>query len=455
MQDIAQEGKVVARIDGKVVFVSVALPGDVCSIQIIKSKKDFAEARVLEIETPSPHRVQPFCSHFGECGGCKWQDLNYTTQLAYKHQTAVEAIRRIGKTEPLEVRTILACEQQQYYRNKLEYTFSNKRWRTRAEMHQPASDKPDQALGFHVSFLFDKIVDVDTCYMQPDPSNAIRRAVRDFCLSAGYSFFDLRKQEGLMRNLIIRTSSSGQVMVIVSFHEDQPEPISLLMEMLRTTFPSITSLYYVVNTKGNDTIHDLPLVLYAGSAAITEQMEDLRLLVSPKSFFQTNALQALRLYQVVREFAGLQGREHVYDLYTGTGSIALFLARQAARVTGLEYVEAAVEDARQNALFNNIGNTAFFAGDMKELLSPAFMERQGRPDVVITDPPRAGMHENVVKQLLEAAPQKIVYVSCNPATQARDILLLKDQYEATLMQPVDMFPHTHHIENVLLLSKRP
>lgn len=453
--DIANDGKAVARVEGKVIFISGALPGDVADIQITKSKKDWAEARTIQITKKSEHRVDAFCKHFGECGGCKWQDLNYETQLFYKHKTAVEAIRRIGKTEPKEIFHIIGCTEEKYYRNKLEFTFSNKKWWTKKEL-QTRNDAAESAnaLGFHVMFLFDKIVDVEHCWMQSSPSNEIRIAVKKFCDENNFSFFDLRAQVGLMRNLIIRTTSTGETMVIVCFHENDKEKILMLMNFLKEKFPEITSLNFVINEKRNDTIFDLPVINFSGNEIIVEQLEDFKFRISPKSFFQTNTLQALNLYRVVRDFAGLTGKELVYDLYTGTGSIALFVSKLAKKIIGIEQVEAAIEDAKLNAELNKIEHVEFFAGDMKDALSDKFINELGMPDVVITDPPRAGMHEDVVKKLFNMAPQKIVYVSCNPATQARDILLLTEKYEVVKMQPVDMFPHTHHIENVLLLERK-
>lgn len=447
--EMAAEGKCVARHHDKVIFVDYAAPEDVADLRIIKNKKSFAQAVPVKFHHYSRHREQPFCEHFGVCGGCKWQHINYQTQLKYKAKQVKDNLERIGKIPLPEINPILASANQTYYRNKLEFTFSDKRWLLAEEMDNPGSP---EALGFHIPGRFDKIIDVKHCHLQPDPSNQIRIEIKKYALENNLSFFNIMKQEGFLRNLIIRTSANGDLMVILQvFHQD--DALRGLLDHLVKKFPQITSLYYVINPKGNETFHDLELVNYSGKPYITEVMEDLTFRVGPKSFFQTNSAQALELYKLVREFAGLTGKEIVYDLYTGTGTIANFVARQASKVVGLEYVPMAIEDAKVNSSINGISNTAFFAGDIKDLLTEDFLKINGRPDVLITDPPRAGMHTNVTEMILKAAPEKIVYVSCNPATQARDLALLDQKYKVTAVQPVDMFPHTHHVENVVLLVR--
>lgn len=452
--EMAAEGKCIAKHNDKVIFVEKVAPGDVVDLRIFKNKKSFAFAQATHFYEYSPLRAEPFCSHFGVCGGCKWQHINYDTQLFYKAKQVKDSFERIAKIPIPEVQPILPAEQKQYYRNKLEYTFSNNRWLTREEMQD---DKPTElnALGFHIPEMFDKIVDIQHCYLQAEPSNAIRLELRNFALANGLSFYDIRKQVGLLRILIIRTASTtGQVMVIVQFGEDNAEDIAAVMNNLAHVFPQLTSLQYVINTKGNDTFHDLEVHCFKGVPYITEQMEGLEFRVGAKSFYQTNSLQAYELYKITRDFAQLKGTELVYDLYTGTGTIANFIARACRKVIGVEYVPSAIEDAKVNSQINGISNAEFFAGDMKDLLNSDFVALHGKPDVVITDPPRAGMHEDVIKMLLQMRPAKIVYVSCNPATQARDAALLHELYEVTAIKPVDMFPHTHHVENVILMELR-
>ena len=452
--NVAAEGKSIAKVDGLTVFVPFAVPGDVVDIQLTRKRKSFAEGRVVRFEKQSGKRIEPFCEYFGTCGGCKWQMLPYEEQLLSKQQQVVDNLTRIGKVELPEISPILGAPDTQFYRNKLEFTFSNKRWLTAEEITSDTEFKQMNGLGFHIPGMFDKVLDINKCWLMDDLSNRIRNSVREFALRHDFSFFDIRKQHGLLRTLIVRNSSIGEWMVIVSFFEDDKEKREMLLNHLVESFPEITSLQYVINQKGNDTITDQDIIVWKGEDAIYEEMEGLRFKIGPKSFYQTNSQQAYNLYKVAREFAGLCGHELVYDLYTGTGTIANFVARNAKKVVGIEYVEEAIEDAKVNASINNIDNTLFFAGDMKDILNREFIETHGQPDVIITDPPRAGMHNDVIDTILFASPGKIVYVSCNPATQARDLELLDAQYKVTRVQPVDMFPHTHHVENVVLLEKR-
>ncbi len=451
IERIASEGKCVGHHDGKVVFVANVAPGDVVDVRITRGKSSFMEGEAVHFHEYSKDRVEPFCSHFGTCGGCKWQHIDYTLQKEYKRQQVVDQFQRIAKVPIPEVMPILGSAKTQYYRNKLDFTFSNSRWLTREEINSGAEFERN-ALGFHIPKMFDKIIDIDHCYLQGGISNEVRNSLRDFARANQLSFYDIRNQKGLLRNLIIRTTSTGQTMVIVQFGENDPQGIRLVMEFLDGKFPDITSLLYVVNTKGNETFHDLELVTFAGLPYIEEEMEGLRFRIGPKSFYQTNSEQAYELYKVARDFAELQGDEVVYDLYTGTGTIANFVAKNAKQVIGVEYVEAAIEDARLNSQINGIENTLFYAGDMKDILTDEFVARHAQPDVVITDPPRAGMDEKVVQMLLRLEAPKIVYVSCNPATQARDLALLGESYQVEKIQPVDMFPQTFHVENVVLLT---
>lgn len=454
IKGVAAEGKAVARVNDLVVFVPFAAPGDVADIKLTRKKNSYAEGKITSIKEYSPFRVEPKCSHFGVCGGCKWQHLDYSKQIEYKQQQVVDNLTRIGKVTLPEVSPIMGSQKQYYYRNKLEFTFSNRSWLTKEELDSQQEFTSRDALGFHIPGMFDKVLDIKECHLQDDISNKIRLSIREFSLKEGYSFYDLRAQVGDMRGIIIRTASTGEIMLIVIFATDDNSKISSMMQHIADEFPQITSLLYVVNQKCNDTINDLPIMVWSGKDHIIEQMEDLKFKVGPKSFYQTNSEQAYRLYSVVRDFASLTGNEFVYDLYTGTGTIANFVAKQAKRVIGIEYVPEAIEDAKVNSDINNIENTYFIAGDMKDILTNEFVEKNGRPDVIITDPPRAGMHEDVVNVILSAAPDKIVYVSCNPATQARDAAMLESAYKITKVQPVDMFPHTHHVENVLLFEKR-
>ena len=451
--DIGAKGKAIAKVDDFVTFVSKGLPGDIADIQLTRRRKSWQEGRVVKIHTYSEKRTEPFCKHFGVCGGCRWQDLQYSEQLFYKQKEVTDTLQRVGGLEFPPVHPIMASAREKHYRNKLEYTFSNRRWLSDEEVQSGKEFGDRDGLGFHVPGMFDKVIDLDECFLQPEPSNSIRLAVREFVRENGLSFYDLKNGGGLLRNLIIRNSAAGEVMVILVFYEPDEEPRQALLDHIRERFPDITSLMYCINRKANDTIGDQEILLHSGRDHILEEMEDLKFRVGPKSFFQTNSLQALELYRKVREFASLTGSELVYDLYTGTGTIGLFLASQAKKVTGIEYVEDAVRDAGVNAELNGISNASFHAGDMKDILSSEFIRKHGKPDVLITDPPRAGMHENVVKAMLEAAPHRIVYVSCNPATQARDLQLLSDKYRILEVQPVDMFPHTFHVENIVKLER--
>jgi len=453
IEDVAAEGKAIARHNDMVVFVPFAVPGDVVDLQVLKMRKRYMEAKVVHVHSYSETRIPAFCKHFGVCGGCKWQILPYSEQLKYKQQQVVDALYRIGKIELPEIQPILPSQKTTYYRNKLEYTFSSSRWLSFEEMDNPSKDL--NALGFHIPKLFDKILDIEQCHLQAEPSNSIRLAIKEFAVKQGYSFYNQRNHEGFLRNLIIRTSTTGEVMVIMVFGENMKKEIAELLDFVKERFASeISSLMYVINSKWNDSYADLEVFPYSGNDHIFETMEDLKFRIGPKSFYQTNSDQAYQLYKIVREFAGLSGEELVYDLYTGTGTIACFVAHQAKKVVGIEYIDEAVKDAYINAELNKLDNVSFFAGDMKDILNESFIRGHGAPDVIITDPPRAGMHESVVKVLLLANPQKIVYVSCNPATQARDLELLDINYKVTRVMPVDMFPHTHHVENIVLLEKR-
>jgi 23S rRNA (uracil1939-C5)-methyltransferase len=452
VENFAAEGKSLARLDGKVLFIEKAVPGDVVDVQILKKKKNYLEGIAVKIHEYSKLRAEPFCQHFGVCGGCKWQDVSYHTQLQQKHQQVADQLSKIGKVELPEIEGILPSANTVFYRNKLEYTFSNNRWLTKEEI-ATGKEFERNALGFHVPGRFDKIVDIQTCYLQPEPSNTIRNLVREFALRKNLTFFDLKEQHGFLRNLIIRTSNTGGLMVILQvFHKS--EALVEVLDYLYSTVPAITSLNYIINEKKNETFQDQEVVCYKGDPFIVEELEGLKFRIGPKSFFQTNADQAYHLYKIARDFAQLKGDEVVYDLYTGTGTIANFVARQAKKVIGLEYVEMAIEDAKINSSINNITNTVFYSGDMKDLLKDELFAKEGRPDLIITDPPRAGMHEDVVKMINQSGAKKVVYVSCNPATQARDLALMDPFFEVTKVKPVDMFPHTYHVENIVLLERR-
>ena len=455
--DVAAEGKAVAKVNELVIFVPYVVPGDVVDLQVKRKKNHYAEAVAVKFHEKSPLRTEPFCSHFGVCGGCKWQCLSYEEQLKYKQKQVFDNLTRIGKVELPEFRPILGSEKTRFYRNKLEFTFSNKRWLTEEEVKQDVKYDQMNAVGFHIPGAFDKVLAIDKCWLQDDISNQIRNAVRDYAYAHNFPFFDLRTQEGLLRNIMIRTSSTGELMVVLQCKVTDDEgrrKMEEILQFMADSFPQITSLMYVINNKCNDTIGDLDVEVFKGNDHIFEEMEGLRFKVGPKSFYQTNSEQAYTLYKVARNFAGLTGNELVYDLYTGTGTIANFVSGQARQVIGIEYVPEAIEDAKVNSALNGIDNTLFYAGDMKDILTNDFIAEHGRPDVIITDPPRAGMHNDVIDVILAAEPKRIVYVSCNPATQARDLQLLDGKYKVTAVQPVDMFPHTHHVENVVQLERR-
>lgn len=452
--DVAAEGNALARVDEMVVFIPFGAPGDVVDLKLTKKKKNYAESRILRMVRPGEIRTEPRCSHFTVCGGCKWQHLPYEYQLKCKQQQVVDCIQRIAKVQAPEISPIIGSENIWEYRNKMEYTFSNKKWLTFEQLNSGEEFSDRDAAGFHITGAFDKVLDIEACHLQDDLGNRIRLFIKDHGKKHGLSFYDLRAQKGFLRTLMIRIASTGEVMAVMVFGEDDKPAINNLLEAVKTNFPEITSLMYVVNLKVNDTIGDQDVILFSGRDFIEEEMEGLRFRIGPKSFYQTNSRQAYRLYSVARDFAGLTGNELVYDLYTGTGTIANFVARQSSKVIGIEYVPEAIEDAKVNSKVNGLDNTEFFAGDMKDILTDEFVERHGRPDVMIVDPPRAGMHEDVVKVILNAEPKRIVYVSCNPATQARDLALLDSKYRLTAIQPVDMFPHTAHVENVVRLELR-
>ena len=452
--DIGAEGNALARVDNLVVFVPMLIPGDVVDIKVIKKRKKYLEGRVTKFHEYSADRIKPRCIHFGVCGGCKWQHLPYKLQLHYKEKQVKDNLTRIGKTELPVINPIIGSEEIYMYRNKLEYTFSHKRWLTKEEVVSDTKFEKEDALGFHIPGLFDKVLDIKECHLQPDPSNSIRNAVRQYAHDKDLQFFDLREQMGFLRNIVIRNSLEGNVMVIVVFFHEDVEQRTGLLDFLDSQFPQITSLMYVINSKRNDSLNDQNPVLYKGEDHLFEEMDGLKFRIGPKSFYQTNTRQALVLYRVAREFAELSGNEVVYDLYTGTGTIANFISAYAKRVIGIEYVDEAVQDAKINSEINNLHNTSFIAGDMKDILTESFFTLYGKPDVIITDPPRAGMHEEVIKIIAGAAADRIVYISCNPSTQSRDIQLLSNNYYVAAVQPVDMFPHTHHVENVVLLRRR-
>lgn len=454
--DVAAEGKAIAKVDNLVIFVPYAVPGDVVDLQIKRKKHSYAEAEVVKVHQYSDKRVKPFCKHFGICGGCKWQCLSYEDQLFYKQKQVVDNLTRIGKVEIPEVSPILGSKHIKEYRNKLEFGFSNKKWLTQEEISSGQKFDNMDAVGFHIPGAFDKILDIDQCLLMSDINNRLRNSIREYAISHQLSFYDLRAQTGLLRNMMLRTSATGEIMLLMQFcirTDEEQSQANQVLAHVHTNFPEVTSLLWVNNLKCNDTIGDLDIQTYAGTDYIYETMENLRFKVGPKSFYQTNTEQAYELYKVARNFAGLTDNELVYDLYTGTGTIANFVAKQARQVIGIEYVPEAIEDAKVNAQLNNLDNTLFYAGDMKDILNREFIEKHGTPDVIITDPPRAGMHTDVIDTILFASPQRIVYVSCNPATQARDLQLLSVAYQVKAVQPVDMFPQTHHVENVVLLEK--
>ena len=454
IEDYAAEGKSLARVDGKVIFIENAIPGDVVDVKLSKNKKDWAEGFITAFHSYSPDRVTPFCSHFGICGGCRWQMLPYPLQLKYKQQQVVDVLERIGKVALPPINPILGAEDSKFYRNKMEYTFSSRRFLLPAELHDPTITSQQNVAGFHARGLFDKVVDIDTCYLQEEPTNRLRKAVRDFGLENDLSFYDIKAHEGWLRNLQLRICTTGEVMANLVIGYEDEKLTHRLADHLLQQFPDLTTLLYTVNVKWNDSISDLSPKVLHGKGYVIEKLEDFRFKIGPKSFFQTNTRQGEKLYQVTREFAELTGKETVYDLYCGTGSIGIFVSRQAAKVIGVEVIAEAVEDARENAVLNDISHASFFAGDVVDICQDSFFAAHGRPDVIITDPPRAGMHEGLVNKILEMEAPTVVYVSCNPATQARDLRLLDAKYAVTRVQPVDMFPHTHHIENIVQLKLR-
>lgn len=451
---VAAEGKSIARWNDLVVFIPYGAPGDVADVKIDRKKHSFAEGHIVNLIKPSEVRVEPFCSHFGVCGGCKWQHLPYPTQLACKQQQVTDALQRIAKVELPEINAILGSANTQFYRNKLEFTFSCKSWLTFEQLQSAEEFTDRNAVGFHIPGSFDKVLNIDKCWLQDNVSNEMRNFIRSYTLSKGYTFYDIKNNHGLMRTMVVRTASTGEIMLVVVFGENDKEAINDVMTAIYEKFPQITSLMWVVNTKVNDSLTDQTFELWKGRDYIEEEMEGLKFRIGPKSFYQTNSPQAYELYKVARRMAHLTGNELVYDLYTGTGTIANFVSSKARKVVGIEYVPEAIEDAKLNSRVNGIDNTLFYAGDMKDVLTDGFVAEHGRPDVMIIDPPRAGMHEDVVKVILNAAPKRLVYVSCNPATQARDIAMLDCKYKVEEVQPVDMFPHTHHVENVVALTLR-
>ena len=452
--DAGAKGKAIGKApDGRVIFLTNAVPGDIVDVQTLKKRKSFFEGVATNFHSLSDKRTEPVCQHFGVCGGCKWQHMDYDHQLYYKQREVENNLRRIGHLELPEIYSILGSKKSYFYRNKMEFSFSDSRWLTLEEIQSDKKISDKNALGFHIPGMWDKILDIEKCHLQPDPSNAIRLAVKEFAVKNRFSFFNPREQRGLLRTLMIRTSSTGEVMVLIQFFEDDTIKRNSLLNHLSESFPEITALLYVINEKKNDTIYDQEVICHTGRDYILEEMEGLNFKIDAKSFYQTNSEQAYELYKVVRDFAALTGAELVYDLYTGTGTIAQFVAKKAKRVIGIEAVPEAIANAQENAKRNNIGNVDFFVGDMKTIFDKKFIVENGNPDVLITDPPRDGMHKDVVRQILEIAPKKVVYVSCNSATQARDLELMKEKYEITRIQPVDMFPQTHHVENVVLLEK--
>lgn len=452
IEAVAAEGKSLAHVDGTVVFVEFAVPGDIVNVKVTKKKKNYMEGFILEIVKPSDDRLQPFCEHFGICGGCRWQPLPYDMQLKAKQQQVWDQLVRIGHLEIPDISPILPSDKTKYYRNKLEFTFSNKRWIYNNEDPDSLTDEERLGLGFHVGKFFDKVLDIKHCSLQPEPSNEIRLFIREYAVTHNLEFYNIRENTGFLRNIIVRNNQVGDVMLTVCFAYDDQDKIVPMLDAIAAEFPQIKSLYYVINEKLNDSISDLDCILYKGEDAIWETMGKLKFKIGPKSFYQTNSEQAYKLYSVAKEFAALTGNEVVYDLYTGTGTIAQFISDKASKVIGIEYVKEAIEDARINAEANGITNCTFFDGDMKDILTADFIKEHGKPEVMIIDPPRAGMHPDVVKVIMEAAPERIVYVSCNPASQARDLAMMSPMYEITAVQPVDMFPHTMHVENVCALK---
>lgn len=453
--DAGAKGVSVAKApEGQVIFIPNVVPGDVVDVQTFKKRKSYFEGKAIKFHSFSEHRVEPVCQHFGSCGGCKWQNMDYNRQLFYKNQEVFNNLKRIGKIELPEFEPILGSAKQFFYRNKMEFGFSDTRWMTDAEIQSGAEFDSKNALGFHIPKMWDKILDIEKCHLQEDPSNAIRNDIKRFATENGMAFFNARNHEGLLRTLMIRTASTGEIMVLIQFYQEDKKQRELLLNHIYATFPQITSLQYVINSKANDTLYDQDIKLYKGRDYILEEMEGLQFSINAKSFYQTNSDQAYELYKITRDFAGLTGNEVVYDLYTGTGTIAQFVSKKAKKVIGVEAVPEAIADAKENAKRNSITNCEFYVGDMKNVFNDAFIAQHGKPDVVITDPPRDGMHKDVVEQLLKIGAPKIVYVSCNSATQARDLALMDEQYKVARVRPVDMFPQTHHVENVVLLERR-
>jgi len=453
--DAGAKGKAIGKSpDGRVIFIDNAVPGDVADIQTTRKRKSYYQGTAVEFHKLSDKRTEPVCQHFGTCGGCKWQNMEYKFQLEYKENEVINNLQRLGKIELPEVTPILGSEEIYFYRNKMEFSFSDSRWLTIDEIQSGENIEDRNALGFHIPGMWDKILDIKKCHLQADPSNAIRNFTRDFATKNDITFFNTRNQEGLLRTLMIRTTSTGEIMVLIQFYAEDKVKRELLLNALSTEFPEITSLQYVINNKGNDTIYDQEVICFKGRDHIFEEMEGLKFKINAKSFYQTNSEQAYNLYKITREYADLKGDELVYDLYTGTGTIAQFVAKNAKKVIGVEAVPEAIKDARENAERNNIENTEFYVGDMRKVFTESFIAKHGKPDVIITDPPRDGMHKDVVAQILGIMPEKIVYVSCNSATQARDLSLMDEHYKVTKTRAVDMFPQTHHVENVVLLEKR-
>ncbi len=453
--DAGAKGVSVAKApDGKVIFIPNVVPGDVVDVQTFKKRKAYYEGKAVKFHELSKHRIEPICEHFGVCGGCKWQNMNYNQQLFYKQNEVKNHLERIGKIELPEFEPILGSEKQFFYRNKMEFSFSNSRWLTEVEIGSTEDVGNKNALGFHIPKMWDKILDINKCHLQEDPSNAIRNEIRAFANANGLTFFNPRAHEGLLRTLMLRTASTGEIMVLIQFFEDDKANRELLLDHIFEKFPQITSLQFVVNNKANDTLYDTNIQLYKGRDYILEEMEGLKFSINAKSFYQTNSSQAYELYKITRDFAGLTGNETVYDLYTGTGTIAQFVSKNAKKVIGVESVPEAISDAKANAKRNEITNCEFFVGDMKVVFNESFIAQHGKPDVIISDPPRDGMHKDVIEQILKIEPQKVVYVSCNSATQARDLALMTEKYKVSRVRPVDMFPQTHHVENVVLLEKR-
>jgi len=452
VEDYAAGGKSLAKVDGKVIFIENVVPGDVVDVRLMKNKKDWAEGVPIHTHSLSATRVTPFCSHFGVCGGCQWQMLPYEKQLQYKHKQVEETLKRIGKVALPECLPILGAAETRHYRNKIEYTFGNKRYLLKEELTDESINGQQDVAGFHAKGFFDKVVDIKECFLQAEPTNAIRLAVKELGIKNNWPFYDIRNHTGFLRTMQVRLCTTGELMINIVVAENDEQKIKLLMETIAKQFPEITTLLYTVNTKWNDSMFDLEPVVYHGKGYVMEKLEDFQFKIGPKSFFQTNTKQGEQLYKVTRDFAELTGNETVYDLYCGTGSIGIFVSKLAKKIIGVEMIEAAIEDANENATLNNLSSTAFFAGDVIDVCNDEFFATHGKPDVIITDPPRAGMHEKLVKKILDMAAPTVVYVSCNPATQARDLLLLDEKYAVTKVQPVDMFPHTHHIENVVQLK---